>query len=277
MAQKLFLSLQKWTYLTSLSSFLSNPQSAPYYTSQPRNGKREFRGKVDSREIIGNTRRLKKAKCWIRGWQAGSKGSEAYRGLEIYIYIYIWRARSLQYKRLVKPLVLSPPTSPSWLIFCPKRGRCCAVINDYKVFGTDDYQTTPDPAFSLHNIRHFDVPDRLLFSAPLYRLLQPRDRRGGTRRVFRIGVCARTHRRRPVLLYTRRRTEGSLAIKKLASMEHGIAGVHCATLLCRYDVLIGDRALLHHAKWTIIIVIRTFSPTIKIYSTWLTLLLLLLV
>lgn len=201
------------------------------------------------------------------------------RGLQrtwnIHIYIYIWRARSLQYKRLVKPLVLSPPTlPPSWLIFCPKRGgRCCAVINDYKVFGTDDYQTTPDPAFSsLHNIRHFDVPDRLLFSAPLYRLLQPRDRRGGgTRRVSRIGARAHTHetRRRPVLYYIHeeasRAQKDRSPSKKLASMEHGIAGVHCATLLCQYDVLIGDRALLHRAKWTIIIVIRTFSPTIKIY------------
>lgn len=185
---------------------------------------------------------------------AGSKGSEseAYRGLEIYIYIYIWHARSLQYKRLVKPLVLSPPTSPSWLIFCPKRGRCCAVINDYKVFGTDDYQTTPDPAFSLHNIRHFDVPDRLLFSAPLYRLLQPRDR-GGTRRVFRIGVrTAQTHthtytRTRKSIgpfCYTRRprrrpRIEGSLGIKNSPRWSTELRGF-IVLHYWQYDVLIGD-------------------------------------
>lgn len=71
---------------------------------------------------------------------------------------------------------------------------------------------------------------------------------------FPVSVRAhtRTTRRRPVLYYIHeeasRAQKDRSPSKKLASMEHGIAGVHCATLLCQYDVLIGDRALLHRAK-----------------------------
>lgn len=66
-----------------------------------------------------------------------------------------------------KSVSLSPPTPhppgfpvshPRWCLIPSSKLRGCAVINDYKVFRTDDYQSAPDaPAFPLHNFRDFDV------------------------------------------------------------------------------------------------------------------------
>lgn len=54
----------------------------------------------------------------------------------------------------------APPLSclPQWRLIPSSKARSYAVINDYKVFRTDDYQSAPDaPAVPLHNFRDFDV------------------------------------------------------------------------------------------------------------------------
>jgi len=81
----------------------------------------------------------------------------------------------------------APPLSclPQWCLIPSSKTRGCAVINDYKVFRTDDYQSAPDaPAVPLHNFRDFDVHAGSCFlphctdsynrSQHLYRVLRKR-------------------------------------------------------------------------------------------------------
>lgn len=59
--------------------------------------------------------------------------------------------------------------SPGWRLIPSSKTRGCAVINDYKVFRTDDYQSAPDaPAVPLHNFRDFDVRAGSCFPIPHY-------------------------------------------------------------------------------------------------------------
>lgn len=58
--------------------------------------------------------------------------------------------------------------SLGWRLIPSSKARGCAVINDYKVFRTDDYQSAPDaPAVPLHNFRDFDVRAGSCFPYPI--------------------------------------------------------------------------------------------------------------
>lgn len=137
------------------------------------------------------------------------------------------------------------PSPPDPLILCPKRRRCYGVINDYKVFRRDDYQSVPDPAeLSLHNIRHFDVSQASLVFCSIVPTLTTQ-RRGvmGARRAFPLSVCTRVSVRSRLCFASRfpkaTRERGFLTSQNPASIKREIAVSilrHCR----EYNFLIGE-------------------------------------
>lgn len=103
-------------------------------------------------EIFCDNRRYEKLKWWIRACPTVMSRNERRISPRSKARVFVLYFVAAERKS-------APPLSclPQRLIPSSK-ARSCAVINDYKVFRTDDYQSAPDaPAVPLHNFRDFDV------------------------------------------------------------------------------------------------------------------------
>lgn len=90
----------------------------------------------------------------------GPEQAKDYRRSRVFLLYFVTAERE-------SPLSFSC-LSPGWRLIPSSKARGCAVINDYKVFRTDDYQSAPDaPAVPLHNFRDFDVRAGSCFPYPI--------------------------------------------------------------------------------------------------------------